>query len=321
MKNLKNFLGLLISCLLVVFLFYKVDLLRFIAVLKSVNLYFAFATFIFVFVGCYLRAIRWHYLLLPLKNIKSSDLFPAVIVGYMGNNFLPLRAGEFLRAHFIGKQQNISRVAVFSTIIMERLADGLSILMILIPVIILLKIDMQHALLTATISALILYSAIIVIVWLFNFRQQECLKLIGFLAPKRYQEKIIVLVSSLSDGFTSINNIRQILWVVCFSFIIWLVTALGIQLVVLAFNYQISLIAAMFVLIILTFAVMLPSAPGFVGTFDVAMVYGLILFGVPKEVSLGIAFFFHGVNFLPIVLLGLYYSWKYNIGMGSLNDK
>jgi uncharacterized protein (TIRG00374 family) len=321
MKKLKNIPGLLISLLLLILLFYQVDLLRFASVFMKIDVVFAAVVLGLVFFGCYLRAVRWHYLLAPVKSIKAGDLFPAVIVGYMGNNLFPLRAGEFIRAHFIGRQQNISRAAAFSTIIMERLADGLSVLLVLMPILFLLKVKMQQALIAASLSALSLYLAVIAAVMLFHWRKQECSRLISWLVPKHFQHKVVSIIASLAEGFVSIKQAKQLALVGLYSLFIWFAAALSIQLMAMAFNFSISFSASLLILIILTFAVMLPSAPGFVGTFDAAMVYGLILFGVPKEASLGIAFFYHAINFIPIVLLGLYYTWKYNIGLTASDDK
>jgi hypothetical protein len=67
----------------------------------------------------------------------------------------------------------------------------------------------------------------------------------------------------------------------------------------------------------MTFAVILPSSPGFVGTLDAAMAYGLMLFGVPREAALTMTIFYHGISLLTIIIPGFYYLWKYNLRLNA----
>ncbi len=80
------------------------------------------------FVGVWARAWRWHYLLKPLKNISTRELFPTVVIGYFGNNILPARAGELLRAIVLKKDEQVPISASLATIIVERVFDGVVML-------------------------------------------------------------------------------------------------------------------------------------------------------------------------------------------------
>ncbi len=80
------------------------------------------------FVAVWARAWRWHYLLKPLKSIPTKDLFPTVTIGYFGNNILPARAGELLRAIVLKKDEDIPISASLATIIVERVFDGVVML-------------------------------------------------------------------------------------------------------------------------------------------------------------------------------------------------
>ena len=80
------------------------------------------------FVGVWVRAWRWHYLLRPLKKIPTAAMFPIVTIGYMGNNIYPARAGEVLRAMILKQRQDVPVSASLATIIVERVFDGLVML-------------------------------------------------------------------------------------------------------------------------------------------------------------------------------------------------
>ena len=74
------------------------------------------------------RTWRWHYLLRPLKRVPLGRLFPIVVIGYMGNNVYPARAGEFIRAYVLKRNEDVSASASFATIVVERIFDGIVML-------------------------------------------------------------------------------------------------------------------------------------------------------------------------------------------------
>jgi uncharacterized protein (TIRG00374 family) len=86
-------------------------------------------TYLFGFI---IRGIRWKYMLSPIKKISTYSTTEGVIVGYMGNNLLPARAGEIIRAVYIGNTECISKTTAFGTVAIERLFDGLVIVGILL---------------------------------------------------------------------------------------------------------------------------------------------------------------------------------------------
>src|SRR3954454_12479007 len=59
------------------------------------------------FLAVWGRTWRWHYLLRPLKPIPLRKLFPIVVIGYMGNNVYPFRAGEVIRAYVLKRNENV----------------------------------------------------------------------------------------------------------------------------------------------------------------------------------------------------------------------
>src|SRR5688500_15416562 len=80
------------------------------------------------FIGVWVRAWRWHYLLSPIKKISTATMFPITTIGYMGNNIYPARAGEVLRAVILKRKEGVSVSASLATIIVERIFDGVVML-------------------------------------------------------------------------------------------------------------------------------------------------------------------------------------------------
>ncbi len=80
------------------------------------------------FLGVWVRAWRWHYLLRPIKSVPTHNMFPIVAIGYMGNNIYPARAGEVLRAVVLKKREDIPVSVSMATVIVERVYDGVIML-------------------------------------------------------------------------------------------------------------------------------------------------------------------------------------------------
>ncbi len=74
-------------------------------------------------------------------------------------------------------------------------------------------------------------------------------------------------------------------------------------------------------MVFLVFAVLVPAAPGYVGTYHAACVYGLMAFNIQKEKALSVALMIHGVNFFPVILAGLYYLWRDKVSIAEMSNK
>jgi glycosyltransferase 2 family protein len=84
------------------------------------------------FLGVTIRAARWHYLLRAVQNIPARRLFPIVVIGYMANNILPLRAGELVRSYALSARFQVRKSSSLATIAIERIFDGLTMLSFLL---------------------------------------------------------------------------------------------------------------------------------------------------------------------------------------------
>jgi uncharacterized membrane protein YbhN (UPF0104 family) len=87
-----------------------------------------------------------------------------------------------------------------------------------------------------------------------------------------------------------------------------------------SFGIFLPITASMFIMVFLVFAVLVPAAPGYVGTYHAACVYGLMAFNIQKEKALSVALMIHGINFFPVILVGLYYLWRDNISFREIKE-
>src|SRR6056297_1185434 len=123
--NYKTIFSILISILGMWLGFRNFDFKEFAEAFMSINLWYFFAAMIVVNFTVYLRAWRWKYLVWPIKRVKIWELFKVEMIGYFGNNVFPLKMGEVLRAYTLGKNEDVSAVSAFGTIVNERLMDTL----------------------------------------------------------------------------------------------------------------------------------------------------------------------------------------------------
>jgi uncharacterized protein (TIRG00374 family) len=128
MKRWQFWLGVLIS---VGFLYLALRGLRLgdlVGVIEKANFWWLIPGILLYFVAVMARAWRWHYLLRPVKSISTIDLFPTTVIGYMGNNVYPARAGEVLRALLLKRDYSIAISTTLATILVERIFDGVVML-------------------------------------------------------------------------------------------------------------------------------------------------------------------------------------------------
>src|SRR6187549_732125 len=115
MKNWKFWVGVLISIFFVWISLKGLELGKFWESVSHANYWWILPGIAVYFVAVWARAWRWHYLLKPIKKIRLRDLFPVVVIGYMGNNVYPFRAGEVIRAYVLKRNEDVSISASLAT--------------------------------------------------------------------------------------------------------------------------------------------------------------------------------------------------------------
>src|SRR5277367_3319036 len=131
LKQKSTWIGLFFIAFTFYFLFRNIDFQKLLDALARFKLIWILPGLAAYLLGYVIRGYRWVILLSPIKKCKFSSLFPTLIIGFMMNNLLPARLGEFYRAHLNGKKERVSRSASLATVILERLFDGLALIVAL----------------------------------------------------------------------------------------------------------------------------------------------------------------------------------------------
>ena len=284
------------------------------------------------FVGVWVRAWRWHYLLRPLKKIPTSTMFPIVTIGYMGNNIYPARAGEVLRAAVLKQREGVPISASLATVVIERIFDGvvmLAFVFINLPELARLasgavKIGGFGIEVIAIVGTVVFVGALLVFLAAAMFPKvtERFVDVFIRLLPVRFREKTRDLVMRFLTGLESLRSPQEALMIFFTTVIIWLLETAKYWFVMHAFwnnpadFAQVSFFALMLMNGIVNLATTLPSAPGYVGTFDAPGIAVLVAYGVPPEVAAGYTLVLHAALWFPITALGAYYYFRQPLRWG-----
>ncbi|MCO5184104.1 MAG: flippase-like domain-containing protein [Anaerolineae bacterium] len=264
------------------------------------------------FIAVWVRTWRWDYMLRPLKKIPVRRLFPVVVIGYMGNNVYPFRIGELLRSYVLYRREDIAISASLATVVVERVFDGLVMLVFVFVALPLVPLP-ENA---AWISNIVVWAsaAFFVALILFfimaarpQFAYQFAERMFNLFLPQRWREPLLGVTARFLTGLGALNNLRDVLMIFFTSVLIWLLETVKYWFVMQAFNMELSFFALMLMNGIVNLATTLPSAPGYVGTFDEPGIRVLTLYGVKANLAAAYTLVLHAALWLPITLLGFYY--------------
>jgi uncharacterized protein (TIRG00374 family) len=278
------------------------------------------------FLAVWARAWRWHYLLRPVKVIPTRLMFPIVAIGYMGNNIYPARAGELLRAVVLKRHENVPISASLATIIVERVFDGvvmLSFVFINLPE--LAKLTSDSGLVgdiqtVAILGTAAFIGALVVFLLAAMFPEKAenlTAKVVNRVVPERFREKLLGLVNKFMGGLESLRSPREALMVFFTSLVIWLLETGKYWLVMHAFPFRVSFFALMLMNGIVNLATTIPSAPGYVGTFDAPGIAVLVAYNVNQAIAAAYTLVLHVALWVPITLLGAYFLAREGLKWGK----
>lgn len=237
------------------------------------------------FVVIALKAYRWQILLALVKKIRFFLVYRVLIIGYMANNILPARLGEAVRIQMLGKDADVSKVTTTASLVADRIIEGLSFLMLAVALVLLTNVPkwMNYGLTITLLITVIAYTVAII----YSTRDVEH----HFL--KKIQDGVKPLLNwgIFSRGFVSAT-------------ISWLIQVLMIHMTQLAFGVYIPIWSSLLVLIAVNLAIVVPSAPAQLGTFELACVLAYTSLGLDKELALLIGATYHFMQIIPITLAG-----------------
>lgn len=253
------------------------------------------------------RGLRWRWLFHPTPQ-TSWPLISALMIGYMANNVLPLRAGELVRGYLAARSGGMSFWTAMATLAVERVLDALAILLILGGVVLVVEVPrwLQTAALTLLALDLLAMACLILLA-----REWRPLHHLIARIP-RLGETLRRWMTLFSIGLQSLHpgpHLAPLLW---WTVVVWVTNAGAVWAALRSGGLALPVSASLTVLAFAGIGVSLPSAPGYVGTLQFFIVQALAIYAVTGAEAVSVSFLLHAAAYIPITLLG----WVFLLAQG-----
>jgi uncharacterized protein (TIRG00374 family) len=273
--------------------------------------------------GSVARGLRWRSLFAPGRRPPRGPVLNATMIGYFYNSILPARAGEAARVLVLNQRSTTAAVEIVGTVVIERLYDLVTILLIFfaaepwLP-----HVSWFAAAAVAAVVLAILIVAAVVVLALYGDRFLRML-----LWPlRRFSAfsgtRLDRTVDELRHGLTGLRHgvvaLEAFFWTVA----AWMFSALCAYFVSVAFHLHLSFACGVLVVVAVGLSMILPSPPGAIGVFEGAALIALKAYGVPHSEALPYALVLHAVNLVPYILAGvvlLHYNSRHPGPKGALS--
>ena len=330
---MRKVFALAVTVILLVIIFYKIDLQELFSVFYDFNFKNIVSIVTLYVFTLYLRGLRWKALLLDEPKYSSLNLGEVFTAGSMLNVFLPARAGDIYRAYYLGTIKGEKKMKIFGSIILERILDGICVFLILLTAIF-LYCKKQWILNLAYGMGALFIGSLIIFYFIFKFNKTEviCNKLTLFLGkiPIRVFEyisvvvkKIFICTNTFIEGFKVLDNIKCLTYAFLSSLLIWWIECIVAYLIIDSFALGIGFAAGLFVISLISFATIIPSASIFLGPYQYAYILALEIFNITKSSALAVSVVHQAILTIILTILGGFYLIKFNISskdLKSVND-
>lgn len=276
-----------------------------------------------------LRTWRWGALLSGLEKVRFRPLNEASGIGFMMLLVLPFRLGEFARPYLISQRSGIRKSAAMTSVVLERIVDGLFVALLLRTTLFFVPAaGKQVAMVKAGANLMFLiFGGGLAFLLFAAWKQQLAVKLVrataGRIAPK-LADKAAEVVDAFVGALRQLPSGKHIAIFFGTTIAYWALNGWGMMILARAFNIEISLLEAYTVLSVLVVGLMVPAAPGMMGTFQFATIIGLSLF-IPEHVAKSTGVAYANVMWLcqitQQVLFGLVLLSMSQISFGELAGK
>ena len=307
-------IGIVFSAVFLYLALRKVDAAAVADSFRSAKIFYLVAAELLLLVYYLLLAIRWRYIIAQAQKVSLMTAFSIMMIGFFANNVLPARAGEFLRAYVLGKKEGISKSFCFGTIVIERFFDMLTLLMFLLVVVLFLPLPLWVRTIGYLSSIIFVFALSFLLLMVYGKMKAMAFaeKLFFFLSQER-KDTLLSLLERFASGLQILKRKRQILTVLVLSIASWFLNSFVLYCALGSFDIHIPTLGLFAVLSIINLGVLVPSSPGYIGTYQFLCVSTLSMFSVQKATALSFSIIFHALWYFPLTFLGFFFIWKENI--------
>jgi glycosyltransferase 2 family protein len=268
------------------------------------------------------RAARWQICFLPDRRVAFRPALSTLTISYMASTFLPFRAGELVRAVFLGHREDMPVPRVLGTILLEKLFDFLGIgvlLVILLAIAPELPSQARGAGQFIVLAILLGFGFVVALaMW-----REPTLRLFAFFdrhLPFGLSQRVrlTVIAGHFAEGTDSLREPRLWISLLGWTGITWTLSVVGSWAGTEALNLHADLGALILLSVLPSAAQSLPSSPGYVGVYHAAAALALTSFGVDQTAAVATAVLIHAASYGILVVLGLVALWVDGYSIGDL---
>src|SRR5262245_8424719 len=332
--HIRTIVVLALAAALIAWFLHNVDLRRVAADIVRAQPEWLILSLATMFVNLAIRALRWKYLLDPLAPTTFGSAFRATAVGFAASTVLPARAGELIRPYFLARQARpsaqgrMSATGAFATIILERLLDLLTVLVLLASFVFVfdreLAVKQPDAMvILKTVGAFAGVGSIAALVVLFVVaghpeRLRRTLERLEHVVPSALAGLVARVAEKFARGLGAIRRPRRLLVPLAWSVPLWLSIAAGIWAIAVAFHIAMPFSGSFLIIALLSVGVSIPT-PGAVGGFHAAFRFGATkFFGAPDDAAVGAAIVAHVLSQAPSLFLGLFFAAQEGLNLSGM---
>jgi glycosyltransferase 2 family protein len=323
----KALVGIVLSAFLIWFTLRDVPLTEVWAQVRQADLLLLGGAVFVATAGFFVRALRWKVLLHTLDpGTGLRARYAAVNIGFMANNLLPARVGEFARAYALARMEpRVTVSGAFGSLVVERVLDGLVLAAFLVGAVLspgFPEITLGPTFMLLLRTAVVLLGAIVVLLaFLLTFPRQVVAggERLARRLPDALGRQVADALRAFLDALGVVRNPRLLLLALAWSFGFWAFHGISFWLGMLAFDIHAGPVAAVFTEAVVGFGVALPAAPGFFGTFHASAAFALdTVYGVDAASTLAFAYGYHLGGFVPVTLIGLWYARRLGMSLADV---
>lgn len=330
-KIKKRYISFVISAFLIYLIVNKLDFDKILQTLSSCDIKILLLAVPVYFLGYLARAARWKCLMMNKDIFRIPTLMGITFIGYMVNCFMPARAGDFYRAHLTGQKFGTSRMTVFSSILLERIFDGIVVLSMLLAAMVFFFHQAWLYKLALSVG-LVFGGSFIFVYCLFKYSDTEVLgkKFVGFCKkyPNLFKDKFLESIENINKhlksfigGFEVLNSPECLAYSFVATALIWVIETFFVFIIINSFHgISLGLPAALLVMCLGVFSAMVPSVSVHAGPYQCAFILALGAYGITKETAVAMAITTQIVMISFIVTSGVYYLFRYHIKLKNLQE-
>jgi len=333
MRWLNRIIGVAVTVIFVWLLVRGLDIAALGHAFAKLSLPLLVLALMFLSAGYALRIVRWWWMLRVLEpSLPPKACVWPFLTSIAVNNVLPFRAGDVLRVFGFRRQLRSPAVRLLGTLIIERMLDLLSLLgfffigLVGLPDGVFPESFVRIATWFAGCSLAGLFILVLVTPWL--GRIIDRIAGYGFFARRNLSGVVAQHGGHFIGAVGLVRSPVRLLGLLGLSVVIWGFEGAVFATVATAVSAGVDPLGPWFSLGTGTLATLIPSSPGYVGTFDYFAAQGLVAYGADPEIAVAFALTVHAILWLPLTAVGLGYLiahgtrfWAFRPAAASVTSK